>query len=272
MFVLCAAISECNNKQHSPLHVELPLEKWLEIAAAVILTGAIVSCSQKRVFVQQQTIAPITIRTCTRPSGVGRAFRAPQCSGVREIEMIPAYNLPEDLLAKLYREGRRLWVSTDNEQASDHFFNFCVTCVSLRDWTLKYLKLSGNDREVFLANWKNTPHFGLCADIANCSKHFGLDPGRKTKITGVESYQETLVATDLNFNPIAGITSQKPFFKVHLDDGSEKDLFAILVLTCKNWDECFEKYNIPKKAFLIFHMFSKKHIIPNKAIRRMVFK
>src|SRR5690606_26731727 len=82
MFVLCAAISECNNKQHSPLHVELPLEKWLEIAAAVILTGAIVSCSQKRVFVQQQTIAPITIRTCTRPSGVGRAFRAPQCSGV----------------------------------------------------------------------------------------------------------------------------------------------------------------------------------------------
>src|SRR5690606_28816882 len=82
MFVLCAAISECNNKQHSPLHVELPLEKWLEIAAAVILTGAIVSCSQKRVFVQQQTIAPITIRTCTRPSGVGRAFRAPQCSAL----------------------------------------------------------------------------------------------------------------------------------------------------------------------------------------------
>src|SRR5690606_41547928 len=72
MFVLCAAISECNNKQHSPLHVELPLEKWLEIAAAVILTGAIVSCSQKRVFVQQQTIAPITIRTSTRPSGAGR--------------------------------------------------------------------------------------------------------------------------------------------------------------------------------------------------------
>src|SRR5690606_12098607 len=37
----------------------------------------------KPAFVQPQTIAPITIRICTRPSGVGRTFRAPQCYGVK---------------------------------------------------------------------------------------------------------------------------------------------------------------------------------------------
>lgn len=162
--------------------------------------------------------------------------------------MIPAFNLPEDLLAKLYREGRRLWVSSNQEHASDHFFNFCVTCISLRDWTLKYLNLQGSYKDDFLKDWRNTSPFGVCADIANSSKHFGLDSGRKTDITSVQGYQETLVATDLNFKLIERVAFQKPFFKVYFDDGSEKELFTILVLSFKSWEELFEKYNIPKKS------------------------
>ena len=84
MFVLCAAISECNNKQHSPLHVELPLRK----IAANISDSNFNRCHgwqlQNPAFVQIETIAPLTIRTFTRPLGVGRTFRAPQCYGVRK--------------------------------------------------------------------------------------------------------------------------------------------------------------------------------------------
>lgn len=163
--------------------------------------------------------------------------------------MIPTFNSPEDLLAKLYREGRRLWTSKDQEEAADHLFNFCVTSVALRDWIIKYLALNNSDKDAFQKSWRNTPPFGLCADIANSLKHFRLDHGRETNITDVQSYQETLVTTDLNYNKIEGVTTQKPFFKILVEDGSETDLFKLLVLSIKNWEDYFEKYKIPKKSF-----------------------
>src|SRR5690606_16994973 len=81
--VLCASSGECNNKLHSPSHKASLLR---EVAASTSNRNTN-RCHgwlfQKRSLGRWQTIAPITIRTCTRPSGVGRTFRAPQCFGVR---------------------------------------------------------------------------------------------------------------------------------------------------------------------------------------------
>lgn len=162
--------------------------------------------------------------------------------------MIPTYGSPEDLLSKLFREARRTWLADQGINASDHFFNFCVTCLSLRDWVLKYLQLNNSDKDLYLKQWKANSYFSVCADIANDLKHFGLDRDRKTNISEVAEHQQELVALGMDGKVLEGFNTEKTCFKIQLDNGKEFDLFQMLLFTCKGWEELFEKYSVPKNS------------------------
>lgn len=159
--------------------------------------------------------------------------------------MIPIYKNPEDLLGKLFREARRVWVAESGVDASDHLFNFCITCLSLRDWVAKYLQLDNAAKDTYQKQWKANKHFSMCADIANELKHFGLDPTRKTNVLGVTEYQQELVALGVDGKIVEGLTKEKTFFKITLDDGRESDLLQLLMFTCKEWEALFTKYSVP---------------------------
>lgn len=153
--------------------------------------------------------------------------------------MIPRYNQPLDVYKKLFREARRGWTARNATDASDHLFNFCVTCVALRDWVAKYLNLDNAQKDSHQKEWRKIGYFGACADIANTSKHFGLDNGKTSSVTGINEYTENRVAIGADGELIKWITIEKPFFKITLDNDKEIDLLILLLNACKDWEEQF---------------------------------
>jgi hypothetical protein len=158
--------------------------------------------------------------------------------------MIPAYSQPSDLYKKLFREARRAWLAKDFIEVSDHLFNFCVTCVSMRDWISKNLNYDNSQKDKYQKKWRNIGYFGACADIANTSKHFGLDFGKSSSVKNVNEYTEQLVAIGTDGELVPGLVSEKPFFKIVLDSGKEIDLFILLSETCKDWENQFHELNV----------------------------
>jgi len=151
-------------------------------------------------------------------------------------------------LGKLFREARRVWVAEESIDASDHLFNFCITCLSLRDWVSKYLQLDNVAKDAYQKAWKANSYFSMCADIANELKHFGMNPDRKTNILGIAEYQQELVALGIDGKVVEGLAKNKTFFKITLEGGKETDLLQLLMFTCKEWESLFNKYSVPKNS------------------------
>jgi hypothetical protein len=157
---------------------------------------------------------------------------------------INAYKEPQDLIFKLLREGRRTWLTSDPQEKCDHFFNYCVTAHALRDWCIKYLELSDQDKNSFHTEMNSIKYFAECKDIANSSKHFGLD----SKASSVA----TAFHTQSDFFVITGEQNSEQYEKVRrmdisilLADGSSVDLFGFLNHTAKNWIETLNRKGIP---------------------------
>lgn len=86
------------------------------------------------------------------------------------------YSTPGDIFNKAERERLRLIEASGHfarEEMCDHFFNFCVTAHALRDWCIKHLGASAKDK--VRKRCDAIPVLACCRDIANSSKHFGLD-------------------------------------------------------------------------------------------------
>src|SRR5256885_16114525 len=85
------------------------------------------------------------------------------------LDSIPA------LYRKLQREEYRAFHHPDLLDKSDHFFNFCVTAHSLRDYFLEWAgKIAPSDRQPFEMAWAQEPILVAVAEIANSAKHFIL--------------------------------------------------------------------------------------------------
>lgn len=79
------------------------------------------------------------------------------------------------LFRKLERESYRAYHATSRVHKADHFFNFCVTAHSFRDYLLDDLgKLIWSDKEPFHVDWDKDAVLVAVAEIANSSKHFRL--------------------------------------------------------------------------------------------------
>lgn len=157
---------------------------------------------------------------------------------------INAYKEPQDLIFKLLREGRRTWRTSDPQEKCDHFFNYCVTAHALRDWCIKYLELSGVDKNNFHAEMNLIKYFAECRDIANSSKHFGLD----AKASSVS----TAFPTESEFAVITGGQNSEQYemvkrmdISISLADGSSVELFGFLHHTANNWIETLKRKGIP---------------------------
>jgi hypothetical protein len=150
--------------------------------------------------------------------------------------MIPTYNKPTDIFEKLLREARRTRCANDHTEASDHFYNYCVTCVSLRDWVIKYLCMNSQQKSFYQKRWRKNDYFGICADIANSSKHFGLDYERTSSVTSVTTYTAKLLGLSPN-GIVPGYASERPHFKIVIDGKMEIHLIEILFMSCKNWEQ-----------------------------------
>jgi hypothetical protein len=163
------------------------------------------------------------------------------------MSVISAFKEPKDVLSKLLREGQRTWRATDPQEKCDHFFNYCVTAHSLRDWCIKHLNLDETDKAAFHSEMNLIRYFGECRDIANSSKHFGLD-NRVSAVTAATT-------TESNFVVLAGgnaqvdlPTSTRSDIAISLSDGTSIDLFGFLHHTSAGWIDVLKNKNISPDA------------------------
>jgi hypothetical protein len=86
---------------------------------------------------------------------------------------------PVALYRKLERERYRAFHADTPLHKADHFFNFCVTAASMRDYVLEHLnKVSQCDRQPYYDTWAKVPALVAALEIANSSKHFVLRDAR----------------------------------------------------------------------------------------------
>lgn len=82
----------------------------------------------------------------------------------------PGFQCAHDVRRKVERELARL----EAEVTSDTFFNFAVTAYHLCDWIAKDATLPKEARRQLATVRKQLP-IQICRDIANGSKHFGVN-------------------------------------------------------------------------------------------------
>ncbi|HCG8765178.1 TPA: hypothetical protein NKB14_004680 [Vibrio parahaemolyticus] len=161
------------------------------------------------------------------------------------MSIISEYKVPRDLLEKLAREGARAWKSTNIQDKADHFFNFCITSLSLRDWCIAYLALDGSEKASFYDMHAKNEWLNYCGSIANSSKHFRLTEGRKSSVNSVSSKVSQLVALGFDGQVIEGAETERVSFDIQTPDGEPKDLMVVLFHCVSQWEQVFSDYNIP---------------------------
>ena len=82
---------------------------------------------------------------------------------------------PSALFRKLEREAYRAFHAPTPLHKADHFFNFCVTAASMRDYLLEHLNLLDEVQcRPHYDAWSKSPALVAAVEIANSSKHFVL--------------------------------------------------------------------------------------------------
>lgn len=163
------------------------------------------------------------------------------------MSILKEYKEPKDLLEKLLREGKRTWASEDIQEKADHFFNFCVTSLSLRDWCIAYLNLNKVEKSNFYDIHSQSEWLSYCGSIANLSKHFKLLEGRKSSVSSVDSKtsEHVLLAIGTDGKMTEVTQAMRVSFDIQNSDGKVKGLMEILIGCVSEWEQVFTDYNIP---------------------------
>lgn len=149
---------------------------------------------------------------------------------------------PLALYRKLERESYRAFHAQTPLHKVDHFFNFCVTATSMRDYTLEHLqKTSESDRQPYFAMWTKIPSLIAAAEIANSSKHFVLrdrrtGAPRPAKTLAVRMKKATFVDIYANdTGELKMVQAKRTEVTVTLSDGTSHELHAFTSQVLEYW-------------------------------------
>jgi hypothetical protein len=82
---------------------------------------------------------------------------------------------PRALYRKLERESYRAFHASTPLHKADHFFNFCVTASSMRDYCLEHCgAITSAQKQPYYDSWSKIPLLIAAAEIGNSTKHFVL--------------------------------------------------------------------------------------------------
>jgi hypothetical protein len=151
------------------------------------------------------------------------------------LDSIPA------LFRKLQREEYRAFHHPDRLHKADHFFNFCVTAHSLRDYYLEWAgKIAPSDRQPLETAWAQESILVAVADIANSAKHFVLrnraGVARVPRTKRVRRQRAVVVDVfvdsrgDFSFAP-----RSVPDLAVTVSDGRRFELYAFMDAVVTYW-------------------------------------
>jgi len=157
---------------------------------------------------------------------------------------IKKFDHPKELLHKLYREGRRANLSTNEIDIIDTVFNFCVTGHSLRDWAIKHLQLNESQKTEFHNDCNLNDYLKYCRDIANSSKHFGLDLSKQSTVSSVNTEKVDFCSIDALGNQIPNSNINKLSAKIEITQGNSIDLIMFIHFVAEGYKNIFITNNI----------------------------
>lgn len=149
---------------------------------------------------------------------------------------------PLALYRKLERESYRAFHAKTPLHKADHFFNFCVTAASMRDYTLEHLnEVSKRQKEPYYDVWAKIPTLVAAAEIANSSKHFVLrdrktDRPMSVKTRAMRMKKSSFVDIYTNTaGEINVVRAERTEVSVTLSDGKVLELYAFTDEILKYW-------------------------------------
>lgn len=174
----------------------------------------------------------------------------------------PTLATVEALFRKLERESYRAYHAHGKIHKADHFFNFCVTAHSMRDYLLEHLgKTSSQEKSPFQREWDANPLLLTVSEIANSSKHFRLGDFKTKLPKQIKTRRVTLRKSkflDIYINPESGaevIERVGNDIAVTLSDGRRFELYTLTDEILNYW-----------KATLVSHGFH----IPRQSLARLL--
>jgi hypothetical protein len=167
------------------------------------------------------------------------------------MSLAPTLSSLEALYRKLEREMYRSYHQRDAIHKADHFFNFCVTAHSMRDYFLERLgKIEKSDRQPYEDQWAKESLLVAAADIANSTKHFVLRSPRTlaprtvaTKRVGLRKNE----FVDIYMNgrgEIRTVQTLAPDMTITVSDGQKYDLYKFMIDVLGYWHSYLASHNI----------------------------
>ena len=146
------------------------------------------------------------------------------------------------LWRKAEREAYRSYHAQSKTHKADHFFNFCVTVHSLRDFFFEHSGIyDAPTKGHYHTRWNTEPLLVAVGDIANLSKHFQLR-NRKTGQARTPRVRRLVhragTKYDVFVTPAGAITlipSPSREIIVTTNDGSEHELWSFQIDVLDYW-------------------------------------
>ena len=149
--------------------------------------------------------------------------------------LTPHLGTIDQVYQKVLRESYRTWHARDFVHRADHFYNFCITAHSLRDYFLAHKgwgkRCSESQRQH--EEWNSNEVLRAVGEIANSAKHFILYRPPQTKATEAT----TSAAVDVYFNDgeLSCVQAVIPDFLVTMASGEEYALWEMMSVVSEYW-------------------------------------
>ncbi|MDE3021720.1 MAG: hypothetical protein KGI54_07645 [Pseudomonadota bacterium] len=165
--------------------------------------------------------------------------------------LTPTLTSIKSLFWKLERESYCAYHAHSKIHKADHFFNFCVTAHSLRDYILEHLgKVTAQEKEAFHNLWSAMPLLHTVGEIANSFKHFRLQEPKAHQLKSIETKHVGLKKSkfidiyenstgDIKFVEILGND-----IAVTLSDGQRFELYAFTHEALTFWKSELQEHGI----------------------------
>ena len=156
--------------------------------------------------------------------------------------LTPHLDTIDHVYQKVLRERYRTWHTRDYIHKADHFYNFCITAHSLRDYFVEYRGWGGDrenrqkhraQRRAQHAAWDSFEVLRTVREIANSAKHFRLRSPAQTK--GTEETKGAAVDVYLAGRELRSVMAEVPDYAVIVPSGREYRLWQLMLDVSEYW-------------------------------------
>jgi hypothetical protein len=173
--------------------------------------------------------------------------------------LTPYLSNPLEVIHKMEREAYRAFHQRYIVHKADHFYNFCISALAMKDSILNHFgKKTDSEKTPYYDEWSKHPCLMAATEIANTAKHMSLErwdiktkelklKEPKTKNVIRSSTSIVNVYEDDQGNIFTGIDDNYPDYKVILENGKELSLHEFTENVIGYWRDYLSRSGIVYK-------------------------